>query len=50
MMNTLHGLQGKSNMRNGDDHEVEVGLLGGEERKEASALGDEETLEPPDVE
>ena len=48
MMNTFPGLQGRSDMRNGDD-EVEVGLLGGEE-KEALAVGDEETLEPPDVE
>ena len=49
MMNTLHGLQGRSTLRNGDDHEVEVGLLG-EEKKEALGVGNEETLEPPDVE
>ena len=37
-------------MRNGEDHEVEVGLLGVEERNETFAVGNEEMLEPLDVE
>ena len=54
-LDTFHGLQERSNMRNGDDQEVEVGLLRGEERKEPSvvmavASGTEETFELQDGE
>lgn len=51
-LNTFNSLHRRSDMLNGDDNEVELGLLEGEERKESpaintSATGIEETLEPP---